>query len=74
MTSTSPIRHVADLMVTELAGYPLNEWLLDRADEGKSLREIASELHQLTGGVLVVSHTTVGNWLRSAQAQGGTAA
>jgi len=57
---------MADLLVTELAGYPLNDWLLDRADEGKSLRQISDDLADLTDSLVVVSHQTIANWIKRA--------
>lgn len=64
---------MASALFAQLQGQPLEDWIADQRDAGKSLRAIAAELSDLTDGAVEVSPQTVLNWHWSAQQEGAAA-
>lgn len=59
---TSALRELA----SELLGEPINGWLIARANDRASTRQIALELAEDTDGKVAVSHATIAVWLTDA--------
>lgn len=55
------VRDGVEVIVNQRTGKPLITWLLTSREQGRTLREIAFDLTDLTG--LTISHETVRTWI-----------
>ncbi len=55
-------RKVADALFADRVGMPLDDWIADRREEGKSWRLIVRELYEVTDGIIDVVPQTLINW------------
>lgn len=57
----SPIAHAADALL-QRRGYRLDLWLADAFEAGKTNRQIAADLADVTDDVVQVSHEAIRRW------------
>lgn len=62
----TPLYRVVDAFVSNLLGYPFDDWLLDQRDGGYSWDAIAARLKERTDGVVDVSYRTIQRWATEA--------
>lgn len=67
----SSLRSVSEAywLATQPSGYPLGDWIADQRERGTAWRVIASELRELTDGVIDLPSQTLINWYRTEQQQ-----
>lgn len=62
-TERTPLLRVVDAYVSDLIGYPFDDWLSDQRTAGYSYDAIAARLKDRTNGVVDVSYRTIARWL-----------
>lgn len=60
MSEPTKIRQVLNLLWEERNGYPFDDWVADRREEGTKWRQIEREIRDLVG--LDLSHVTLMAW------------
>lgn len=62
MEAPTRLAGIADSLLRENHGTDLGGWLRERRDARRYYAELATELRDLTGGVVVVSRETLRRW------------